>query len=267
MGKVHYLKNPKNPQIWFCASDWHLDHLHIESFNILCKHAKSLEPWHRNLIINGDFNDFSFLMPKNEGFKKWIDRKDGIDEFFIPHYEDEIKLANDTLDALQMIFKNIIFIHGNHDGPRVDLFREKFCPNGYKHIFHLDESMGLKQRGIKSIPYNDWLDFGKIAITHGMFHGPTAHLKHYMASGGKNTLFSHIHQYKSAPFMVRGETRSSTSTPSMATLNPEYLKNAENSWHNGYVTLYMKPNGNFNLSPHLVWNNELMLPNGKIIYG
>jgi hypothetical protein len=54
----------------------------------------------------------------------------------------------------------------------------------------------------------------------------------------------------------------SWSLPAMCTLNPEYIKNSENNWSNGYGTLHMKPNGNFNFFTHQIWDNELILPNG-----
>jgi len=44
----------------------------------------STQPSFRNLIINGDFLDTAYLMPKSAGFQQWKDRKDGIESYFLP---------------------------------------------------------------------------------------------------------------------------------------------------------------------------------------
>lgn len=265
MGITTELKLPKQPQMWFCASDWHSHHLHTKCFEILIKHALLLPKQQRNLIINGDFFDFAEFMPKSPLFQQWKDRKDGIDAYFLPAYENEIKWGNDTLDAIQTVFNNIIFIHGNHDGPRVDHFVERFCPSGYKEHFNINRDLNLIKRGIGYVGYNDWLDFGHLSITHGMFHGPTAHKKHFQACGGRNVLFGHIHTAKCETFFSRGLSRSAWSLPAMCKLNPEYIRNSETAWQNGYITFAMRPDGNFNLNTHLIIEDQLILPTGDIL--
>lgn len=267
MGKAHKLALSKRTKNWFIAGDWHAEHLHIPSFNILCKMAQSLPSSDRNLIINGDFFDAPYFMPKNSDFKNWVDRKDGVDEFFLPEFEKEMRWCNDTLDALQSIFKEIIYIDGNHNEPRVKNFRENFCPHGYKHNFNSIDAMNLSKRGIRFIPYNDWLFYGKLAITHGMYHGTSCHKKHYEASGARSVIFSHIHTDEVKSFTVMGETRKAWSLPAMCDLSPEYIKNSETNWTNGFGQFIMRPNGNFNMYIHTVWDEMVITPNGKLFYG
>lgn len=270
--RIHELKSPKEPQMWFVASDWHYTGLHLPTFNVLIKHALSVPLEHRNLIINGDFLDLAFLMPKKSEFQQWVNRKDGVDNYFLPLWEEEIKWGNDTLDALQCVFKNIIFIHGNHDNPRADTFREEYCPIGYKEHFHLSDKLNLLKRGIGEVLYGDWLDImprdgggSHLAITHGSAHGATAHKKHFEMSGGRSVIFGHIHHYECKTFASRGHSRSVWSLPCMAGLNPHYIKNLDVNWQNGYGTLYLKPSGDFNFYGHIVKDGELLLPNGEII--
>lgn len=78
MGKTTILNLPKEPQIWFIASDWHSRHLHIPSFNIMLKHSMLLPKKQRNLIIDGDFFEFSEFMPKDPMFQYYKDKKDGV---------------------------------------------------------------------------------------------------------------------------------------------------------------------------------------------
>jgi predicted phosphodiesterase len=265
MGSITTINLPKEPQMWFIASDWHSHHLHINSFNIMLKHSLLLPKNQRNLIIGGDFFDFAEFMTKSAGFQQWKDRKDGVDEYFLPAYEKEVKWGNDTLDALQSVFNHIIFMHGNHDGPRVEQYVHKYCPEGYKPNFDLNKSLNLQGRNIGSVEYNGWLDFGHISITHGMYHGPSAHKKHFQACGGRNVLFGHIHTAKCETFASRGISRSAWSLPAMCGLNPEYMRNSESAWQNGYATLAMRPDGNFNLNTHLVINDKLILPTMEIL--
>jgi predicted phosphodiesterase len=266
MGATQVLKTPKDkPQCWFVASDWHSFKLFMTALKILIAHALLLPYEERFLIINGDFLDLAFLMPKSSEFNHWKDRKDGVDVFFLPEWEAETKWGNDMLDYLQTIFKHIIFINGNHDNPRVDIFREQYCPIGYKEHFHLGKALKLQERNIGELNYNDWLDFGKLSITHGMYHGSTCHKKHYEAAGSRNVLFGHVHSSECKTFTVRGESRSAWSLPAMCELNPHYIKNAETNWQNGYATVHMKPNGNFNLYIHTIYDNELILPDGRIL--
>lgn len=267
MGKVVEVKLSKNNQMWFVAGDWHSFNLDIPTFNILVEHAFLVAPEHRNLIINGDFIDTPYFMPKNTGFAQWKDRVDGIEMFFLPEFEKEIKWANDTLDALQSVFKNIVFIFGNHDSQRIDNFRENYCPSAYQEHFYLHKQLNLSQRNVGWIEYGDWLDIGNISITHGNFHGPSALKKHFEASGGRNVLFSHVHTAECKSFTSRGHTRCSWSLPAMCDLNPHYIRNNDTAWVNGYGTLFMKPNGNFNFHTHLIIDNELCLPNGQVLKG
>lgn len=267
MGQVHVLKLPRENQNWFVAGDWHSFNINLDSFNILLKHARLLPEKHRNLIINGDFIDAPYMMPKNPDFQTWCNRKEGVEDFFLPEFEKEIEWGNQTLDLLQTVFKNIIFIHGNHDQPRLEEFKAKYCPSAYRDHFNIDVKLNLMKRNIGSIAYNDWLDFGDLSITHGQYHGPQAYKKHYDAVGARNVVFSHVHHADCKSFIVRGDTRYAWSLPAMCNLNPHYIKNREQNWANGYGSFIMRPDGKFNFNTHIIINGELGLPTGESLRG
>ncbi len=265
--KINTIELVHDIQEYYIAGDWHSTHLHIPTFEILCAMALKQPKKNRRLIINGDFIDNAAFMPKSPDFKKWIKRTDGIELFFLPEYEAEVEWGNKMLDKLQEIFSEIIFIHGNHDGLRIDLFREKFCPVAYQNHFHLGASLQLTKRGIKEVQYNDWLDIGDISITHGMFHGPSAFDKHFKASGGRSCIFSHIHHDDKRSYTTRGKTRQVYSLPAMCELNPDYVRNQDLNWTNGFGKLIVKKSGHFNFHCLTVWDNELYLPLGEGICG
>lgn len=249
---------------YFVASDWHSYFLNPACLSILVQHAKLHKPENRRLIINGDFLDFEFLMKKKESYKKNIGRAEGIEDHFLPLYDEEIAWGNDCLDELQKVFTEIIFLSGNHDKPRVDGLLHD-CPDAYKHNFNFKASLKFAERNIVFIEYNEWLDIGDISITHGMFHGPSALKKHYLAAGARSAIFGHVHHDNKESFMVRGKTRQVNSLPAMCDLNPDYIKNAETNWTNGYGLLNVKPSGHFNYHCFTIWDGELVLPSGKVL--
>jgi len=230
----------------------------------MIQHAKMFPKKDRKLIINGDFLDVEHLMKGQESFKKFASRADGIEDFFLPESEAEFNWGNERLDELQKIFSEIIFISGNHDW-RYDWFKEsKHCPSAYAANFDLRVQLALGPRGIKFVQYNDWLDIGNFAVTHGAFHGTTSHKKHYEACG-KSCIFGHIHKNEVKSFAVRGETKTVWSLPAMCDLNPAYMKNLPNNWDNGYATCHMRYNGSFNMHTHVIIKGETVFPDGTII--
>lgn len=264
--KISQMRTPdKGITSTFIAGDWHSGTLHKPSYNIMKKHAMELPPDMRNLIINGDFVDAAHLMERSPDFKKWIKRSDGIDEYFIPMSEEELAWANEILDDLQTVFNDIIFIYGNHDW-RYDWFMSKVSPD-YSHNFDLKRILKFSERKIDYVGYNDWLDWGSLSITHGMYHGTTCWKKHYEAGGSRNCIFSHVHSHDIKSFIVRGKTKHSISLPAFCELNPHYIKNRETNWSNGYGQILMRPDGDFNFYCHQIWDGKLVLPTGQILEG
>lgn len=267
MSKITKLKLPSKDKLhsYIIAGDWHSEHISNSSYNILLKMAKLIPKEQRRLIINGDFLDCVHLMGKKGDLTK-LAKDTYVLELLAEESEVEYKWGNEKLDELQNIFDYIYFVEGNHDW-RYRNFMDNYAPHAYKHNFNYVRRLELKERGIPFVKYNDWIDIGDLSITHGMYHGPTAIKKHYEVSGSRNVIFSHIHYADSKSFIKRGSTVKVWSLPAMSKLSPEYLKNRENNWTNGFATVHMKHNGNFQCHIHEIWNNELILPTGKIIKG
>lgn len=259
---------PKKGEVhsYFIAGDWHSYHLHKATYKILIKAALKLPKKQRRLVINGDFLDAVHLMKKGEGFKKWIKRPEGLEDYFIPESEKEFLWANEMLDHLQKVFPLITFIEGNHDA-RYSWFMKNLSSGAYRHNFCIVKNMNLISRDISVVKSGSWLDLGKLSITHGQFHGVSAVKRHYEASGGRSVIFGHVHKLECKPFVSRGETRQGWSTPALCKLNPEYMGIAENNWSNGFALVHMKHNGNFNLNVFQVWDDELIWPDGRVIKG
>lgn len=264
--KVTTLDLPKNGEIdhYFIAGDWHSFHIDMPSLQIMGQHAKLFPKEKRKLIINGDFLDCDFLMKRCDMFKKFANRAEGIEEYFLEKAQAELAWGNEMLDELQKIFSEIIFVEGNHDWRYFWFRKSKYCLSAYAHNFDLKERLNLRDRNIIFVNYNDWLDIGKVSVTHGAFHGATAVKKHYEACG-RSVIFSHVHKVECKSFTARDYTKMGWSLPAMCHLNPEYIKNTDNNWTNGYGTIHVKNNGNFNVHIHTIWDGELVLPNGKLL--
>lgn len=247
---------------YLIAGDWHGDHLDDSCYSILKSYAKTLPKYQRNLIINGDFANADFLMSKKKDFKRYIKLNTGIEDYFLPKANEEIDFLNFVLDDLGKVFNQIIYIMGNHDH-RYNLFRESCCPFAYRDDFNLEKRLKLKKRGIIVVNNNDWLDIGKVAITHGQWEGRDCKDRHFVACG-KSVIFSHVHSSECKAYAVRNETKKAWSLPIMSGLSPEFLGNRENNWTNGFGHLIVKSNGNFQLDVKEIWDNELIYGN-KII--
>ena len=264
---IHQMALPKAPQRWAFATDWHEDTLNIPTFNIFIQYMLSLPKDQRNVILGGDFLNLNFLMPKGAEFQSWVKNPLGCDTYFLPLWEKETRWGNEKLDELQSVCNNIIFLHGNHDNPRADVFREKYCPVGYREHFHVGKALNLEKRGIGEVMYGDWLDVGPyLSFCHGMAHGPSAPKRHFMLSGGRTVVHGHLHHYECTAFPVRGDTRYVYSMPCMADLNPAFIKNIDNNWANGFGDILLMPDGSHYIDVYIVKNGQTSI-HGKVYIG
>ena len=258
--KVQIPKRHDEVVSFIVAGDFHGKYMDTPTYRYLCKIAKMWDI--KNLIINGDFLDVEHLYTKEDNYRKWVKRGDGMEEFFVPKTENECVWGEMVLDDFQTYFNNIWYLMGNHEARYWNF--QKICPVAYQHNFNIPEQLNLEKRNITWLPYNDWLDIGSVAITHGMYHGTTACKRHYEAAGG-NVIFSHIHYEEIKSFVRRGWNVQSRSIPAMCNLNPAYMKNRDNNWSNGFGVLHVRGNGMFNFYTFTVWGNKLMLPDGTIL--
>jgi len=263
--KIHKLTTPSKGKYhhYIAASDWHDKNMNKSTFKVMMSHAMDLPKSSRRLIIVGDFIDGAHLMIKDPLFSKWLKRgHDGLEHYFMPQAQDEFNWANDILDKLQQVFPEIWYLEGNHDW-RYDWF-SNICDPAYKLNFQVPIQLELASRGIEFIRYNDWLDVGdNLSITHGMYHGST-HLKKHYETCGKSVLYGHVHHADCKSFITRGKTKKAWSLPAMCDLNPDYIKNSDNNWSNGYAQFTMDSRSMFNMHILETWEGRLILPCGKV---
>jgi len=267
--KIHRVKLPKKNELdfYFVTGDWHSEHYSRPTFEMMLQHAQKLPKKNRKLIINGDFLDCPEFMTKFLGAIKMETIRSNMEYIYMPAAEREYEWGCLIFEQLLEVFlpENIIFGLGNHDW-RLENFMELYAPKIYKPYFNIDLGLKLSERGIRIYKYNDWLDIGKVSITHGMYHGMSAGLRHYNACG-HSVIFNHVHQFTARSFVRREDTVIAWSNPCMSTLAPEYTKNAENNWSDGYGVLAVRSNGMFNYNVFLNVNNQIVLPDGTVLSG
>ena len=257
---------PESDQIhhYVVASDFHTEHLDINTFKIFYRFSKMLPQADRTLVINGDFLDAGFLMEKDKAYKVNMYMKN-FEEYFVPKADEEFEWGNYMLDELQKIFPRIIYTLGNHE-KRYDYFVDNsLVPHAYKHNFRIRERLKLEARGIACIDYNDFLDIGKLTITHGIYCGATHLKKHFEACGARNILMGHVHSHEIKAFAHRDGVKKAISLPCMAKTKMHYVKNRPMNWSNGFASIAMRSDGNFNLYVHEIWGDRLVLPTGEVI--
>lgn len=270
--KITHINGPKRSRevhTWFVASDLHGLSCDLPSLEIMLSCAQAVhEPM---LVLNGDIIDVDYLMPRSSYFKYQMKRgvAEAIESAFIPSLEQEVKFYNELLDRCEKIFKEIIVIEGNHE-VRIENFRDAYSPCAYRHIFDLPKLLRLKEREIKFVKYNNWLDIGaNLSITHGMAHGQSALKKHHEKVADRNVIFGHIHKAGMQSFQSRGKTVLSYSLPSMCDETNsafKYMKNADTDWSTGFAIANLM-HGNVWVNIFITKDGRLVSPNGFVMNG
>lgn len=262
------MPTPKKGEIFsiFFASDWHSEFMDEPSYSILKQVVKkSKKADKRVLVIGGDFLDAPHLMGKKPDLKRMAKCTETIEQYLIPKTEEEFDWGNRILDECEKIFDCIYFVGGNHCEYRYSNWVKNYCPSAYRHNFDLHLQLDLKARGIPLIKYNDYLDCGDLTFTHGMWHSTTHNQKHFYGCG-KSIIYGHLHHADSKSFYHRGNAKKAWSAPAMCGLNPDYCRNTDRNWSNGFIQVLMR-HDYFNVYVHEIFNGVLTLPSGELISG
>lgn len=264
MGKIFSLPLPtEGIRTTFVCSDVHALYSNQAAVDIMFKLA-SRHKSRPDLVINGDLADVDYFMPKNDLFQTWIQRKDGVDEYFYPEYQKEMVWLNRFFDRTEGVFSRKDYLLGNHEFRWENVLHS--LPHHSHYLFNFKKDLSLHERGIECYAHNSWLDYGpNLTFTHGHSCSTTAKKKHYEKSGGRSVIFGHVHDYGVQAFGSRGHTHQVVSLPCMSTLNPAYLKENENNWSLGFMVLNMLPSGLFWWNVFQIWEDRLVLPSGLVI--
>jgi hypothetical protein len=210
----------------------------------------------------GDFLDFDALSTYVEGKPGSV--LAGVAETF--------EAGNRILDKHQNIVREnpdakMVLLQGNHDY-RAVAYAEKH-PGLKKHL-DVATNLRLKERGIKwvrSWEKGELYKIGNAYFTHGLLTGKYAASRmvdHY----GVCVYFGHTHDVSFFPKVRHGDdkTLEGGSLGCLCNYSQRYMRGAPHNWQQAVTTMFVQPNGAYNLYVSRIFAHKFIGPDG-ILYG
>ena len=157
----------------------------------------------------------------------------------------------------------MVLLQGNHDY-RAVAYAEK-RPALKQHL-DVPTNLGLKGLGIEWIPC--WesgrlFKLGHANFTHGRFinkHHAARMVEHY----GVPIYYGHTHDVMSFPKVLHGndKTLEGGSLGCLCRYDQRYLRGAPTNWQQAVTTMYVRPNGNYNLYVSRIFSHKFIAPDG-----
>ena len=209
--------------------------------------AKALKP--HGIIYLGDVTEMSSLSHFDSNKQRKMEGR---------RYRRDIDSTRTLLDRHSKFAKEFIYCIGNHE-QRVETYLD-YHPECEETMDYVRDT-GLVERGMEVIPYNRVKKLGKALFTHG--HITTKYHAASMAQLYQRSIFyGHTHDCQShsvvSPVDFK-EVRMAESLGCLCGLNPAWLRGRPNRWVNAVSLFYLKDNGEFNLSRHIIIRGETVI--------
>lgn len=202
------------------------------------------------VYLLGDFADCCSLSHWNLQKRRKMEGK---------RHKAEVALVDKELQFLEKHCKKIVWIEGNHEN-WVEQYLDK-NPE-IEGLVEYPELLRLKERGIKWVPWNTLHKVGHLYLTHGMYVNEY-HAKKHLDVLGCNICYCHTHKSQThTKNIVMQKTQKAWCLSCLCDKKAEYLKGKTGNWDEGFATLYVASNGEFNLYPIDIINNRFYF-NGK----
>ena len=208
----------------------------------------------------GDFLDFNELGSYSRGKPGAV--KENVASTFAA--------GNKILDRHCLILRKgnklvrIVLFQGNHDFRAVSYGQE--FPH-LKEMLDVEKNLRLKERGIEWVRSWERKDklfkLGHAHFMHGHYinkHHAMKMVEHY----GVSIYYGHKHDVMLHPKVTwgNGKTLEGGSLGCLCLYNQIYLKGAPTSWQQAVSTLFLQPNGNYNLYISRIFNHRFVGPDG-----
>ena len=248
-------------KVWteIILNDIHIPKQNKKALNCVFKVIQKVKP--DGITLNGDIGDWGTFsrhditkFPK----KNWTDSQ---------FYDDSLKSyteLNEFLDRIDKThkFKKKNWLHGNHE-VWVDSFIQE-SPQTRRQLFDIAQRLDLVKRGYKITKYNDFINLGKLKVTHGIYTGQH-HAKKHVDMMGSSILYGHVHDLqtysKTTPDKI---SHMAWSNGCLCDLNPCYLRGRPQNWNHGFALVYVWPNRDFQVDivriqkgKCLIWGEEI----------
>lgn len=206
------------------------------------------------LIYGGDQLDMAPLSHWNDNKPQKMEN-----QRVASHYND---FDNEILKPFEKVCKKAkkVWIVGNHE----DWAREKVERDPQlEGIIEPENFLKLKERNYEIVPLNNIYKLGKLNIIHGCYTNQYHSGKHVNIFE-RNVLYGHTHTFQEFTKVSPVDTDDAHSAISIGCLcnkNPDFLEGKPNAWVNGFAVVYVWPNGNFQVFPVKIFNNQFVFNN------
>ena len=161
----------------------------------------------------------------------------------------------------------MVLLEGNHDY-RAVTYAEKHP--GLKEHLDVPRNLRLKETGVEWV--QAWsrgrlFKLGHANFAHGRFipkHHAAKMVEHY----GVCLYYGHTHDVMLFPKVTHGndKTLEAGSLGCLCRYDQKYMKGAPTNWQQAVSTLFLQPNGNYNLYVSRIFNHKFVGPDGRL-YG
>ena len=201
--------------------------------------------------------DFSYLSSYDKDNLKKIRNKT---------FRKDYDLGKRELDFWQKICPSVLVLQGNHD-ERVDrlILREP----RWEGVIEVEEELDFKERGINYYrQIEPPVKLGHLHLIHGWYHNIHHARKHLDEMGG-NVCYGHLHTFQtfSRRLPAYNEEIAAWCLGCLTDKQPDWVKGRPTRWSNGFAVVYLGEDGNFNLYPIRIINNQFMWENHLFVCG
>jgi len=248
---------------WLVLSDLQVPYHDLRSLAAVEKYMAA-HKWD-GLIYIGDFLDFDCISSFNQGFPRRTEGKRLLNDFDV---------ANKILDRHQKIIKSrnrkakFVLLEGNHED-RVSRYLDQ-NPQ-LEGLVSVQKLLRLKERGIEWVPSwskGEVYKVGKANFVHGLYTN-MYHAKKMVDAFGTNIFYGHTHDMMAVPRVVKTkhEIHVGQSIGCLCEYDQAYMKGKPSNWQQGFMVLFVLPNGNFTYYTPRLFNSQFIGPDGVLYNG
>ncbi len=229
--------------------DVHIPHHDEPSVKAFLNCLEDVKP--DRMVINGDFLDFGVISHWNANKRKTLE---------LARLKNDYIIGNSLLDEIDIRLPKGCkkdFLKGNHEVWVDDLLEQMPQLEG---LIEPEALLKLDERGYKVTPYNDFIEIGKLHITHGIFAGGNPVKKH-LDELKLNVMFGHTHTIGMmlSSSIAREVAFSGYNHGCLCNLAPDYMRGRPHGWSHGFAIVYVYPDKSFEV-------NLIRILNGQFIY-
>lgn len=244
---------------WIILSDLQVPYEDVLSMSAVEKYMAA-HRWDGYLQI-GDFLDFDSISSFNYGAPRKTRGK------FI---SNDIDRAKKILDRHQAIIRarnrgaKFVLLEGNHEN-RVERFLDQNPV--FEGLLDIPKLLNLHERDIKWV--RSWTDgkpykIGKATFIHGNATGKY-HAMKMVEDWGTSIFYGHTHDIMSMPKSRKGLSELIVGQSiGCLCLEQEYMRGMPTRWQQGFMVLFVMPDGKFTYYIPRIFDHQFVGPDGKL---